>query len=61
MTAAEKPIWIVESKSQSDVSTRENRYAAYDLIELLSFFTEDAKRDIKKIEKLSFKVNYFYK
>lgn len=62
ITLYKKPIWKVKIKRQHgypDQQTFERQIAAYDLKELLSYFKEDAIKDVTYIEKTTDKIEYF--
>ena len=62
MTSATKNVWLVifdnVDKQYSNTSTY--RYAAYDLVDLLSYFNAEGQKRILKIEKLNETITYRY-
>jgi hypothetical protein len=61
MTSATKSVWLVVFKEKIREGTIfEQRVAAWDLKEVLSFFNEEAHKTIVRIEKLSIDVTYHY-
>jgi len=61
MTSARKPIWLIIFIGQNRPTERiEQRYAAYNLIELLSHFNDEGTKNIIEIKKLNEEVTYFY-
>lgn len=61
MTSCTKKIWLVTFTYNRDTQKiSQQRFAAYDLEELLSFLTKDAIKKISRIENLEEDVTYLY-
>lgn len=59
MTLYSKHVWLIVSEELNNPNkTYERRVAAYDLLDALAFFNEEAKKRIVSISKLSIKVDY---